>query len=160
MSIIEMYTDEDTDITEGLRRKDHVIFAGNEEGIYPDESVGFSLVNMIAEDHWTTLLGSAKGKVGDVVSWYDEAEYVWFHCVISYSVARGWEEEGYERITEALNKIWEEHEEDYVRPFRCTWIGRGKMRKHGQVEGNLVLAMQAMANSECRLAVYTRVPAY
>ena len=158
MAIIEMHVGEYTDITEDLRRKDHVIFAGNEEGIYPDTQVGFSLINDLIVPTWTDVLATAKGKVGDVVSWYDEAEYVWYHCVIAYSVQRGWEDEGYEKIKEALDSIWDTHQDDYVRPFRCTYLGRGKMQKHGAVNGNLIYLMTAMADTECRLGIYTRVP--
>lgn len=163
MSIHEMYFGEYTDITEDLRRKDHVIFAGNEEGVYPDTEVGFSLIHYSIEPFWSTVFQDCKGKVGDVISYYDEANYVWFHCVIAYSAVKGWDCDGegasnYTQIKEALDKIWDEHQDDYVRPFRCTFIGRGKMRSHGERKGNIVQTLAALADTECRVGIWTRVP--
>lgn len=165
MSIHEMYFDEYTSIgdTDSLRRKDHVIVAGNVEGVYPNEQVGFTHLHEDIIPVWTTFEATAKGKVGDVVSWYDEASYVWYHAVIAYSVADGWDADdtgtsNYHLIKAALDSIWEEHEDDYVRPFRITWFGRGKARQHGRVNGNITQTIAALADTECRLAVYTRVP--
>lgn len=158
MSIHEMFADEDTDITADLRRKDHVIFIGNEEGYYSTEARGFTLINEIRDEHWTDLFSKAKGKVGDVISMYDEAEYVWWHCLIGYSVRRGWEIDGYVAIKEAYDKIWAQHEDEHVRPFRTTFVARGQMRTHGDTNGNIIYGTMVMADTDCRLAVYTRIP--
>lgn len=159
----------DSPILEGLRRKDHVVFFLNTEGVHPDEGVGYSLVNeIIVGEGMTNFKSIGNQDFGHVMSQEDEGSGVWFHGIVCHSIRTGWplgedEEEfltdpesAYAAIVTGLNKIWEDHEDDVVRPIRTVWPATAKMRNIGDTKGDVKKGMAALcaSNSMIPLEVY------
>lgn len=141
------------DILGDIKRKDHLIFALNAEGYHPyNANVGYNFVGEIGEDYHEKFKTVGENPVGTIITAeYDDA---FLHGIVTHSINPGWEPENYETITASLDKLWEEHEDEVVRPFKSLWLGRGKMRTHGEIRGNVAYTMMSMANSQADIVVY------
>lgn len=146
------------DILGGLREGDHVIFSLNGEGNHPDTEVGYSFVNKVIADHCGAFKDMGSPVVGDVITHADE-NGVLFHGIVNHTIKWGWDYEydrydSYAAILDGLDELYEKYDDHLTRPMRSLWLGRGKMRKIGKTQGNILWNLQAMANSKAELAIY------
>lgn len=147
------------DIFDDLRRGDHIVFSLNAEGIHPDDNVGYSFVNAVIEDYATDYKSQTKRDIGKIVTVESDEYNCWFHGIVNHSINLGWPESPYpseinvyRSIQEALTEL--EQEFSPTLPMKSLWLGRGKMRGHGEIKGDVVKCIQAMTNSEAELRVY------
>lgn len=148
------------DLLQDIRRGDHIIFGINSEGVHPDGSEHYGLVQQIYHDFCHEYKEVGKNDIGTVIS-HEVAEYgCWFHAIVTHSITAGWptEDDDYPHtfiaIEEALNEINEKWGDEIPLAAKCVWLGRGKQRTLGGAKGNIIKTMRAMANSELPLDLY------
>lgn len=151
------------DITDGLQRNDHIVFSLNTFGIHP-AGAGYGFIqNQLVEDYCAELKDVGQNPIGTIITKEVPEYHLWLHGIVNHYPDKGWPYEDecvYCATQSALNELQEkwEDEEEFVRPMRSLWLGRGKMRRLGEqtsgTAGNINWMMQAMANSTLGLVVY------
>lgn len=156
MPIREIVSD---DILDDIRRGDHIIFSLNTHGLHPDSNVGYSFVNRVIDNYSTEFKSQTEREFGQIVTVESEEYNCFFHGIVNHSIVEGWpegempwENNSYRAITEALNTLEEQFSPTL--PMKSLWLGRGTMRKIGEVKCNIAKTIQAMANSEADLRIY------
>lgn len=139
-------------VWDDLKRHDHLVIALNTHGLYG--VTGWRLVTQIDDIYDLNFKGVGEKPLGTVISQEIEGEHAFVHGIVCADLTKGWVEETYEAITAGLDEIWGKVEDTVVRPFKSTWLGRGKMRQQGDVEGSLVRSAAAIANSKAEVGVY------
>lgn len=145
-------------ILDDLRSGDHVIFSLNKNNVHPGTDVGYGFVNEVIEDHVAAFKDIGTPDIGTVIT-HESESGVLFHGIVNHSIEYGWDYDGdhyysYEAIKEALDELYEKYDDYITKPMRSLWLGRGKMRRIGENQGNINWNLQAMANSKAELAVY------
>ena len=151
MTVLAIIVD---DILGDIKRKDHIIFGVNVEGIMPNTGVGYGFQNRVAEEHSGKFFSLGEKEIGEVVSVFVEEENFWLHGVVNHSVREGWDPDNYDTVQLALDKLWAEHEDEVVRPMKTMWLGKGKSRQHGETKGSVIKGIQSLVNSKGDFVVY------
>lgn len=153
------------DIFGDIKRKDHFVFSLNADGVHPDTGVGYSLVNQVIEEYVHDFKSVGENDIGKVISHECPEYHCWFHGVVTHSIHAGWQMDEdfntYLAMQHALDYIEDKfgpdsgHDGAMIRPAKSTALGRGKQRNIGATKGNSLYAIQAMANTNLDLVVYT-----
>lgn len=134
------------------------------------EATGFNLYKQLIEDCGIPLDTYNGSEIGDIWTFEDEDNYVTFHGITAFSLSdehngyTGYHPDSYEHLVPALDKLYDEVSDEWVRPARSVLLGHGEYHSSGlgvfprsgyDYAWNAELGHGVLANTEFEVEVWS-----